>query len=111
MIANGGHFDAGDHGSNFFSVDALFSDANEPANNSSGGSTEFYAVYRGQSSPEKFLGINTKIGPFQAINFEFGGDVEGENSAFVRKKGARGRSELPPQRAGRLPGYRRPCLP
>jgi hypothetical protein len=64
IIANVGHFDAGDYGSNFFSVDALFSDADEPANNSPGGSTEFYAVYRGQLGPDKFLRINTRIGPF-----------------------------------------------
>jgi nucleoside-specific outer membrane channel protein Tsx len=88
IIANVGHFDAGDYGSNFFSVDALFSNANEPAVNSAGGSTEFYAVYRGQLSPDKFLGLNTKFGPFSAINFEFGGDAESENSAFAPNKKA-----------------------
>src|ERR1700742_4262837 len=53
IIVNVGHFDVWDYGSNFFNVDVLFSDANEPAANSSGGSTEFYAVYRGQLSPDK----------------------------------------------------------
>src|SRR6201999_433516 len=53
IIVNVGHFDTWDYGSNFFNVDVLFSDANEPAANSSGGSTEFYAVYRGQLSPDK----------------------------------------------------------
>ncbi len=88
IIANVGHFDAGDYGSNFFSVDALFSNANEPAYNSAGGSTEFYAVYRGQLSPDKYLGINTKFGPFSAINFEFGGDAEAENTQFAPDKKA-----------------------
>lgn len=88
VIANVGHFDAGAYGSNFFSVDALFSNANEPAVNSSGGSTEFYGVYRGQFSPDHYLGINTKIGPFSAINLELGGDVETENSAFAPNKKA-----------------------
>jgi nucleoside-specific outer membrane channel protein Tsx len=85
-IVNFGHFDVWDYGSNFFNVDVLFSDANEPAANSAGGSTEFYAVYRGQLSPDKIFGLNTKFGPFQAINFEFGGDAESENSAFGPNK-------------------------
>lgn len=88
VITNLGHFDAGDYGSNFFSVDGLFSNANEPANNSAGGATEFYAVYRGQLSLDKYMGLNTKFGPFQAITFEFGGDWEGENSQFAPSKKA-----------------------
>jgi nucleoside-specific outer membrane channel protein Tsx len=86
IIVNVGHFDVWDCGSNFINVDILFSNANEPANNSAGGSTEFYAVYRGQFSPDKIFGINTKIGPFDAINFEIGGDAEGENTQFAPAK-------------------------
>lgn len=86
LILNVGHFDVWDYGSNFFNVDVLFSDANEPAYNSSGGSTEFYGVYRGQFSPDKIFGINTKIGPFDAINFEIGGDAETENTQFAPNK-------------------------
>jgi hypothetical protein len=86
IIVNVGHFDVWDYGSNFFNVDILFSDANEPANNSAGGSTELYGVYRGQLSPDKIFGLNTKIGPFDAINFEFGGDAETENTAFAPDK-------------------------
>jgi nucleoside-specific outer membrane channel protein Tsx len=85
-IVNFGHFDVWDYGSNFFNVDVLFSNANEPALNSSGGSTEFYAVYRGQLSPDKIFGLNTAFGPIQAINFEFGGDAESENTAFAPSK-------------------------
>jgi hypothetical protein len=86
IIVNVGHFDVWDYGTNFFNVDVLFSNANEPANNSAGGSTEFYAVYRGQLSPDKIFGLNTKWGPFSAINFEFGGDAEAENTAFAPDK-------------------------
>jgi nucleoside-specific outer membrane channel protein Tsx len=90
VILNVGHFDVWDYGSNFFNVDALFSDKNESANNLDGttgnGSTEFYAVYRGQLSPDKIFGINTAIGPFSAINFEFGGDWESENNTFGADK-------------------------
>jgi hypothetical protein len=85
-IVNFGHFDVYDYGTNFFNVDALFSNANEPANNSAGGSTEFYAVYRAQLSPDKIFGLNTKIGPFTAINFEIGGDFESENTEFAPDK-------------------------
>jgi nucleoside-specific outer membrane channel protein Tsx len=86
IIVNVGHFDVWDYGSNFFNVDILFSNANEPANNSAGGSTEFYAVYRGQFSPDKIFGLNTAIGPFSAINFEIGGDAETENTQFAPNK-------------------------
>jgi nucleoside-specific outer membrane channel protein Tsx len=86
IIVNVGHFDTWDYGSNFFNVDVLFSNANEPANNSPGGSTEFYAVYRGQLSPDKIFGLNTKFGPIQAIDFEFGGDAESENTQFAPDK-------------------------
>jgi nucleoside-specific outer membrane channel protein Tsx len=86
IVVNVGHFDVWDYGSNFFNVDILFSNANEPANNSAGGSTELYGVYRGQLSPDKIFGLNTKFGPFSAINFEFGGDAETENTAFAPDK-------------------------
>ena len=86
IIVNLGHFDVWDYGTNFFSVDILFSDANEPAYNSAGGSTEFYAVYRAQLSPDKIFGLNTKIGPFTAINFELGGYAEAENTQFAPDK-------------------------
>jgi nucleoside-specific outer membrane channel protein Tsx len=86
VIINLAHFDVWDYGTNFFNVDALFSNPNEAAANSSGGSTEFYAVYRAQLSPDKIFGINTKFGPFTAINFEIGGDAEVENNAFGADK-------------------------
>ena len=85
-IVNLGLFNVWDYGSNFASGDVLFSNANEPAYNSSGGSTEFYGVYRGQLSPDKIFGINTGFGPIQAVNFEFGGDAETENTQFAPDK-------------------------
>jgi nucleoside-specific outer membrane channel protein Tsx len=86
VIVNLGHFDVWDYGTNFFNVDILFPNPNEAAVNSSGGSTEFYAVYRAQLSPDKIFGINTKFGPITAINFEIGGDAEAEDSAFAPNK-------------------------
>jgi hypothetical protein len=86
VIINFDHFDVWDYGTNFFDVDVLLSDPNEAAYNSSGGSTEFYGVYRAQLSPDKIFGLNTKIGPFKAINFEIGGDLETENNQFAPNK-------------------------
>lgn len=86
VIVNVGNFDVWDYGSNFFNVDTLLSNPNEPAANSSGGSTEFYALYRAQLSPDKIFGLNTKFGPISAINFEIGGDLESENTAFGPNK-------------------------
>lgn len=86
IIVNVGHFDVWDYGTNFFNIDVLFSNANEPANNSAGGSTEFYGVYRGQLSLDKIFGINTHFGPVKAVTFEFGGDAEAENTAFAPDK-------------------------
>jgi hypothetical protein len=86
IIVNVAHFDVWNYGSNFFNVDILFSNANEPANNSAGGSTEFYAVYRGQFSPDKIFGKNTAFGPISAVNFEIGGDAESENTEFAPAK-------------------------
>jgi nucleoside-specific outer membrane channel protein Tsx len=81
-----GHFNTWEYGSNFIHGDVLLSDGNEPSNNSGAGSTEFYGIYRGQLSPDKIFGINTKIGPFSAINFEFGLDLEAENTTFAPAK-------------------------
>jgi hypothetical protein len=86
LIFNVQHFDVWDYGTNFFNVDALLSNPNEAAYNSSGGSTEFYAVYRAQLSPDKIFGLNTKFGPISAINFEIGGDLESENTQFAPNK-------------------------
>ena len=86
VIFNTGHFDIWDYGENFFSIDVLLSNPNEAANNSSGGSTELYGVYRTQLSPDKIFGLNTKFGPFREINLELGGDLETENNAFSPNK-------------------------
>jgi hypothetical protein len=92
LVVSLGHFDVWDYGTNFFNVDTLFSDGNEaafsgvPGKASNAGSTEFYAVYRAQLSPDKIFGLNTKFGPVAAINFEIGGDMEGENTQFAPAK-------------------------
>lgn len=87
LILNFSHFDVWTYGSNFLNVDALFSDSRDPANSSnSQGAVEVYTVYRGQLSPDKLLGINTKFGPFDAVNFEIGGDFNTKNTTFAPEK-------------------------
>ncbi len=87
IILNFGHFDVWKYGSNFINIDALFSDGRDPANNSTDqGAVEVYGVYRGQLSPDKILGFNTKIGPFDAINLELGGDFNTKNTTFAPEK-------------------------
>lgn len=87
VILNFGHFDVWDYGSNFINVDALFSDHRDPvADSTTQGATEVYAVYRGQLSPDKIFGLNTKFGPIQAINFEIGGDFNTKNTQFASNK-------------------------
>jgi hypothetical protein len=87
VIMNIQNFDTWKYGSNFFNIDALFSDGRDPANNSlSQGAVEVYAVYRGQLSPDAMFGVNTKVGPFSAINFEIGGDFNTKNTSFAPEK-------------------------
>ena len=65
IILNVGHFDVWDYGSNFFNVDVLFSNANEPANNSSGGSTESLWGVSWSVEPGQDFRLNTKFGPIR----------------------------------------------
>ena len=110
--SNVGHFDVWDYGSNFFNVDTLFSNANEPANNSAGGSTEFYAVYRGQLSPDKISRPQHQVRTdSRQSTSNSAATLESENTTFAPdKKLHRRRSELPYRPAGRLPEHRRPRL-
>jgi hypothetical protein len=86
-ILNVSHFDVWNYGSNFINIDFLFSDGRDPANNStSQGAVEVYGVYRGQLSPDKLFGIDTKIGPFSSINFELGADFNTKNTTFAPEK-------------------------
>lgn len=91
LILNFGHFDVWQYGTNFINVDALFSDGRDPTSPSisgvdSTGATEVYTVYRGQLSPDKIFGVNTKFGPIEAINFEAGFDWNTKNTSFAPNK-------------------------
>jgi hypothetical protein len=90
-IVNFSHFDVWNYGSNFINIDALFSDGRDPASPSrpgidSQGAVEIYGVYRGQLSPDKLFNVSTKIGPFDAINFEAGVDFNTKNTSFASEK-------------------------
>jgi hypothetical protein len=111
IIVNVGHFDVWDYGSNFCDIEVLFSNANEPANNSAGGSTGFYAVYRGQFSPDKVLGTQTASGPISAINSKLVATPRGKYPIRAGQETVGRRPRLSCDGAGGLSDHRRPFFP
>lgn len=85
VIGNLSYANGWKYGGNFFNVDILQSDHNDPAAGpgSQSGATEFYAIYRGQLSLAKTTG--TKLGlPFvRDASLYFGGDLSTKNTAFA----------------------------
>lgn len=80
------HVDAGNFISNFVNVSFLKSDNHDPANNSSQGAAEVYAIYRGDISSGRLLGNKISFGPISDISFQFGGDANTKNTAFAPQK-------------------------
>jgi nucleoside-specific outer membrane channel protein Tsx len=88
------HFDAWAYGTNFFNVDWLFSDNNDPAHCALGGAcegtqgaTEVYALYRGTLSFNALTrGDAFKLGPIKDAAFSFGADWNSENNSFAPAK-------------------------
>jgi hypothetical protein len=86
------HFDVWGYGTNFFNIDVLKSDHNDPANGCGSapvtntnigcaGATEVYGLFRSTFGWNEIF--NTKafrIGPLHNISFEIGADIETENS-------------------------------
>ncbi|WP_417069259.1 hypothetical protein [Niveibacterium terrae] len=77
------HADGYKYGSNYFTVDMLKSDANDPENNSNGGAQEFYLVYNHQLSLAKTTGIKVAAGPLSDIALSTGFDLGTKNNAFA----------------------------
>lgn len=90
------------YGSNFFSVDFLESDENDPINGGGGGAQEVYGVYRHTLSLGSVSGSNLGFGPVKDIGFTIGIDRNSKNDAFsprVRK------TVLGPTVVFDVPGY------
>jgi nucleoside-specific outer membrane channel protein Tsx len=73
-------------GENFFNIDALQSDDNDPANGGDSGATEMYLVYRHQLYLGQLLDKNLAFGPVKEIAITLGFDLNSKNTAFAPNK-------------------------
>lgn len=80
------HADGYKYGSNFFDVQVLFSDKDDPADNGDDGATEVYAIYRHQLSLSKIAGQDFKWGPVRDWSLSGGIDWNTKNTAFAPAK-------------------------
>ncbi|MDQ3201627.1 MAG: hypothetical protein M3Q94_05590 [Pseudomonadota bacterium] len=80
------HADGYIYGSNFFNVQVLFSDKDDPADNGDDGATEVYAIYRHQLSLSKISGQDFKWGPVRDWSLSGGIDWNTKNTAFAPAK-------------------------
>jgi hypothetical protein len=83
------HVDGGAMWSNFINLDALFSSARDPANNSpKAGAIEVYGIYRGDLSLNK--ATRSQMFSYGSIlrdvTFQIGGDFNTKNTAFAPEK-------------------------
>ena len=83
------HVDGGQNWiDNFFSIDALQSNPNDPANNGTTGATEVYGVYRGDLNNMTAFGHPMLAIPgfVRDVTFQIGGDFNTKNTAFAPEK-------------------------
>jgi nucleoside-specific outer membrane channel protein Tsx len=89
-------------GSNFFAVDLLKSDENNPANKGTHGAQEVYVVLRNTLSFSKLSGSKLAVGPVRDFALESGIDFSSKNDAFG---GAEFKWMLGPKVDFEVPGY------
>lgn len=86
-IINFTHVSGYKYGSNFFNVDLLLSDSNDPSSAGAGtGAHEVYAVYRHTLDMSKVLGTELKFGPFRGVGFVGGFDFNTKTDAGYNSK-------------------------
>ncbi len=73
------------YGHNFFNVDIIKDDNNNPAVNGGGGAVEIYAVYRHQLSLGRVTGRNFKFGPIRDLGVTAGIDLGTKNDQFAAR--------------------------
>lgn len=82
-----GHVSGYSLGTNFFVVNLLKSDENDPANSASPGTAEgaheVYAVYRHSLSGSKLFKTKLEAGILRDVEFTFGFDFNAKNTAFA----------------------------
>lgn len=76
------------YGTNFFNVDYLASDHNDPAGgvDGSSGAREVYAVYRHMLDFGKVTGKELKFGPVRGVGLTAGFDFNTKNDGYASKK-------------------------
>jgi nucleoside-specific outer membrane channel protein Tsx len=74
------------YGSNFFNVDFLASDHNDPAGGGASGAQEVYAVYRHVLDLGKVSGTAIKFGPVRGLGLTAGFDFNTKNDGYASKK-------------------------
>jgi nucleoside-specific outer membrane channel protein Tsx len=76
------------YGTNFFNVDMLASDHNDPAGGVAGssGAREVYAVYRHMLDLGKVSGKELKFGPVRGVGVTAGFDFNTKNDGYASKK-------------------------
>ena len=87
QILSLGHVSGNSLGSNFFNVDMLKSDSNDPVNNeataSPKGAQEVYVAYRNALSFSKMTKSKVEFGPVRDIEWTTGFDYSAKNTTFA----------------------------
>ena len=96
------YFGGNSLGSNFFNVDMLKSDGNDPTNNGKSGAQEVYIVFRNFLSFSKLANKEYSFGPIGDIGLQTGFDYSSKNSAFG---GAEQKLLIGPEVRFNVPGF------
>ena len=81
------HISGYKYGTNFFNIDVLKSDSNNPAHGSSSGAQEVFAIYRHDLSLSAVSGTSLKFGPIKDVSLTAGfnaGSKNDDNGASPR---------------------------
>ncbi len=73
------------YGSNFFTVDMLKSDKNDPANNGGGGAQELYGIFANQLHYSKLTGNKIALGPISDFAWTTRIDLNSKDDAFASR--------------------------
>ncbi|HLO66233.1 MAG TPA: hypothetical protein VK188_04400 [Holophaga sp.] len=81
------HVSGDNYGGNFFNVDMIKSDGNDPMNSegpgTSGGAQEVYCTYKHNWSLSKLFGKKMEFGPVRDVEFVAGFDYAAKNTRFA----------------------------
>lgn len=81
------HVSGYNYGQNFFNLDVLQSDKEDPSNGSkNNGATEAYIIYRHQFFASKIFDTDLSFGPVKDVALTAGFDLNTKNTAFAPRK-------------------------